>query len=384
MRGEKRLSARQVATLGEGYHADGGGLYLQVTASGARSWIFRYSLRSRRREMGLGPVSVFGLQDARQRAQEARRLVAQGLDPIEERARQGDAEVVTWGDMADDLIASLRPTWKNEAQAEQWEQSLKDYGPDKAMPVAEVTTGTALACLQPIWTTKTETASRVRGRAERVWDYARVRGAVRGDNPFRWKGHLDKLLPKPSRVRKPRHHAAMPYAALPAFMAGLRGDGLGRKGLEFTILTVARTAEVTGSDWPEFDLQANVWTIPAERMKAERAHTVPLAPRAVEILSALPRDRPPFSLSENAMLYLLQRSPPRGLGQPYTVHGFRSTFSDWAHETTDFPNHVIEMALAHTIRNKAEAAYRRGDLLDKRRELMEAWAAYLVPAAPPS
>lgn len=203
-------------------------------------------------------------------------------------------------------------------------------------------------------------------------------GLVDGDNPFRWRGHLDKLLPKPSKVAKPRHHAAMPYADLPAFVAKLRlGDSASRLALEFTILTAARTGEVTGAAWAEFDLDAGVWTIPAERMKGGREHVVPLPGRAVSLLAGYDLKSWPFALSENTMLYLLQRDPPKGLGLPYTVHGFRSAFSDWAHETTAHPNHVIEMALAHTIPNKAEAAYRRGALLDKRRELMEAWAAFL-------
>jgi integrase len=217
----------------------------------------------------------------------------------------------------------------------------------------------------------------VRGRSERVWDYAKVKGLVTGDNPFRWRGHLDKLLPKPSKVSKPKHHAAMPYADVPAFMARLRtGESRSRKALEFAILTAARTGEVTGATWDEF--AGDVWTIPADRMKGGRIHVVPLVPRAVELLASMPRDKPPFALSENAMLYLLQRKPPKGMGLPYTVHGFRSSFSDWAHESTQHPNHVIEMALAHTIPNKAEAAYRRGSLLAKRRELMQAWADSLA------
>jgi integrase len=378
IRGEKRLTARQVQTLGPGLHADGGGLYLQVSATGARSWIYRFQMHKRRRDMGLGAVAVIGLQDARQRAAEARRQVAEGIDPIEHRERARAATGATWGDAMDALIENLRPGWKNAAQAEQWEQSLRDYGPKRDALLTSITTDTALALLRPIWADKTETATRVRGRCERVWDFARVSGKVAGDNPFRWKGHLDKLLARPSKVKKARHFAAMPYGDLPAFMATLRErESLGRLAMEFTILTVARTGEVTGCDWPEFDLAGAAWRIPGERMKAGAAHTIPLAPRAVEILRSLPCDKPPFALSENAMLFLLQRKPPRGLGQPYTVHGFRSAFSDWAHETTGFPNHVIEMALAHAIRNKAEAAYRRGDLMEKRRELMAAWAAYL-------
>lgn len=371
-----RLTVRQVQTLGPGLHSDGDGLYLQVTPALSRSWILRYQVNKRRREMGLGPFPLFGLAEARQRAQEARKLLADGTDPIEHRKGRGAALGALWGDAVDAAIDSLRPGWKDERQADQWEASLRAHGPDRGMAVREVTTAVAVDCLRRIWSSKTETATRVRGRCERAWDYARVSGLVEGDNPFRWRGHLDKLLPKPSKVSKPSHHAAMPYADLPAFMARLReGDSISRKALEFTILTAARTGEVTGATWDEF--AGSVWTVPAERMKAGREHAVPLVPRALELLKGLPRDKPPFGLSENTMLYLLQRTPPKGLGLPYTVHGFRSSFSDWAHETTSHPHHVIEMALAHTIPNKSEAAYRRGALLAKRRALMLEWAEYL-------
>jgi len=246
------------------------------------------------------------------------------------------------------------------------------------MPVEEVDTAAVMACLQPIWASKTETANRVRGRIERVLDWARVHGLRAGDNPARWRGHLDKLLPKPSKVGRRRHHEAMPYQDVPAFMSQLaERDGAARRALRFTILTAARTSEVTGADWPEFDLAAAVWTIPAGRMKGGREHQVPLSPAAMALLRGLPRDRPPFALSENAMLYLVQKDPPKGFGLPFTVHGFRSSFRDWAAETTDTPNEVVEMALAHAIRNKAEAAYRRGNLLERRRHLMEAWAEFV-------
>lgn len=374
-----RLSVRQVQTAGPGMHADGDGLYLQVTAAGARSWILRYQINKRRREMGLGPFPLFGLADARQRAQDARRLLADGIDPIEHRNGRTATLGAKWGDVVDAAIDSLRAGWKDERQADQWTASLRDHGPDRKLAIRAVTTAVAVDCLRRIWTSKTETATRVRGRCERVWDYARVSGLVDGDNPFRWRGHLDKLLPKPSKVARIAHHAAMPYADLPAFMSTLRtGSSISRAALEFTILTAARTGEVTGATWAEFDLDAKLWTIPAGRMKAGRDHTIPLTDRAIALLATLPRDKPPFALSENTMLYLLQRPPPKGLGLPYTVHGFRSAFSDWAHETTAHPNHVIEMALAHTIPNKAEAAYRRGALLEKRRELMADWAAWLA------
>lgn len=376
MRGEKRLTARQVATLAEGYHADGGGLYLQVTAAGARSWIFRYQLNKKRREMGLGSVNAVSLAQARDRAAEARTQVAHGQDPIEQR-KVAKADVPSFGECADAYIEVHRAGWKGKAQADQWTQSLKDYGPDRELPVNQVDTDVVLSCLSPIWSTLTETASRVRSRIERVLDWAKVRGYRTGDNPARWRGHLDKLLPRPSKVKKPKHHAAMPYRNVPAFMVRLaERDSKRRIALQFTILTAARTDEVNSAQWDEFDLDAGLWTIPEGRMKGAREHVVALSAAAIALLTKLPRDKVPFGLSENTMLYLVQKPAPKGFGLPYTVHGFRSSFRDWAAETTDFAGEVVEMALAHAIRNKAEAAYRRGTLIEKRRELMEAWAAY--------
>lgn len=377
------MSARAVQTLtAAGYHADGGGLYLLIGPTGAKSWVLRYQLRGRRREMGLGAASVVTLQEARGAAMAQRRVLVAGDDPIAARAA-AQAAGSTFGECADALIESLRAGWKNEAQADQWTQSLADYGPCRSMPIADVDTIAVMACLRPIWPTRTETAKRVRGRIERVLDWAKVQGLRAGDNPARWAGHLDHLLPKPSKVAKAEHHAAMPYSAAPALFARLAAvDGAGRRALRFAILTAARTGEVTGAQWAEFDLPEMLWSIPAGRMKGGRPHVVPLSAAAVALLDGLPRDRPPFALSENTMLFLLQRTPPKGLGLPYTVHGFRSTFRDWAAETTDHPGEVVEMALAHVIRNKAEAAYRRGDLLAKRRRLMDDWALFLSSPAP--
>ena len=346
--------------------------------------MLRYSLNKRPREMGLGSVRAFGLAEASQRAQEARRLLADGIDPIQRRDALRAAQERTWGEAVDAFIESQRPGWKNDAQADQWTQSLADYGPDRALPLSGITTALVVETLRRIWTTKTETATRVRGRIERVWDAERVAGNVAGDNPARWRGHLDKLLPRPSKVAKPQHFRAMPYAEVPAFMARLaEREGKARDALQFTVLTAARTGEVTGAAWQEFDLDAGLWAIPAARMKAGREHVVPLVPEAVAILQAQPRTRPPFGLSENAMLYLLQKPPPKGYGLPYTVHGFRSSFRDWCGEETHTPRDVAEMALAHTIPDKTEAAYRRGAMLAKRRTLMEAWAAYLLGSPPP-
>ena len=373
---EKRLTARFVETAKAGYHADGGGLYLQVTASGARSWILRYQIDGRRREMGLGPLALFGLAQARERALEARRMIADGIDPIEIRRQSKTKPSRTWGEAVDDFITMRRVEWKTGEQERQWRQSLADYGPDAATPVTDVDMALVLDCLRAIWTTKTETATRIRSRIERIWAAERVAGNVSGENPARWRGQLDVLLPKPSRVARVRHHSAMPYADMPAFWVRLcERDSAARRALMFTILTAARTGEVTGAQWGEFDLDAGYWDRPAERMKAGKAHTIPLSSAAVAILRTLPRSKPPFALSENAMLFLLQK--PKGFGLPYTVHGFRSTFRDWAGETTGHPREVIEHALAHQIRDKAEAAYARGTLVEKRRVLMDDWARFV-------
>lgn len=369
-----RLTARFVQTAPEGYHADGAGLYLLVTDQGTASWVFRFTRQGRKREMGLGAATAFTLAEARERARDARKLLADGLDPIENRRALRDLRPRQWGEAREDFVRNQEAGWKNPDQAAQWRQSLKDYGPDDALPVAAVDTPVVLACLRKIWTSKTETASRVRGRIERIWSAEKVAGNVSGENPARWRGHLEHLLPKPSKVRKPRHFPAMPYAALPAFMARLRErDAISRLALRFTILTAVRTNEIIGATWSEIDMHAKLWTIPAERMKAEEEHTVPLSDPALEILRALPKGAPPFPISDGAMLALLQHD----LEQPFTVHGFRSSFHDWASEEGDWPEHVIDQALAHRIPDKVKAAYRRGKLLAKRRELMDAWAAWL-------
>lgn len=379
-----RLSARQVAVAKEGYHADGGGLYLQVSPALTRSWVFRYQVKGKRREMGLGAASVVTLLEARQLALQQRRLLVQGIDPLDARKAAGAATAGRlWGSAKEDYIEAQAVAWRNEEQAGQWRQSLADYGPKDTLPMRSVTTETVLECLRPLWKMrdkggKPETAGRLRGRIERIWDAERVAGNVSGENPARWKGHLEALLPPVAKLKQVKHHDAMPFMDVPAFMVELtKRKGLSRAALRFTILTAARTDEVVGMDWPELDLGAKLWTVPGHRMKAGREHVVPLTEAAIACLAGLPRKAPPFPLSEAAMLVLLQRPVPKGLGRPYTVHGFRSSFRDWAGETTPFPKDVVEMALAHTIKDKTEAAYRRGKLLAKRRELMDAWAEYL-------
>lgn len=372
-----RLSARAVqTTIKQGYHADGAGLYLLIGPTGAKSWVLRYQRDGRRREMGLGSTGVVTLQEARTSALQQRKRLVAGEDPISAR-RVARSAGANFGEAADAYISSHRSGWKNDAQADQWIQSLRDYGPTRTIPVTEVDTHVVMACLRPIWEARTVTATRVRGRIERVLDWAKVHGMRDGENPARWRGHLENLLPKPSKVSKTQHHAAMPYGQMPNFMKALaQRDARSRRALRFTILTASRTEEVTGADWSEFDLEQRLWTIPASRMKGGRQHIVPLTQSALAILAPLPRSERPFALSENAMLYLLQKTPPKGLGLPFTVHGFRSSFRDWAAETTDVAHEVVEMALAHAIRNKAEAAYRRGAMIEKRRHLMDSWAAY--------
>lgn len=376
-----RLSARSVAAAtAPGYYADGGGLYLQVSRTGTKSWVFRFTLRGRAREMGLGGIGAVNLASARESAAGARKQLAQGIDPIEAR-RRTQAAGETFGAMAEAYIAANRAGWRSAKHADQWRNTLATHaGALSAMPVAEVDTAAVVRVLTPIWATKTETATRLRQRIETVLDFAAVANERRGENPARWRGHLDKLLPRPTRVAKVAHHAALPYADLPAFMADLRNrPGTSARALEFLILTAARTGEVVGAKSGEIDLDAATWTVPGERMKSGRPHVVPLPARAVDIVRDLLRlgEAHVFTyrgraLSNGALLMLLERM---GRGD-ITVHGFRSTFRDWVAECTHHPAEVAEMALAHVIHDKTEAAYRRGALLEKRRALMRDWADY--------
>lgn len=358
-----KLTARAVQHAKPGHHSDGGGLYLYVRESGARSWVFRYQRDGKRHELGLGSCLAVSLSVARRVSAEYRERIALGLTPSERAATPPE-----WGFCVDSYIESHRAAWKNGEQAHQWEQSLADYGPKRTLPVDQLDIKTVMDCLLPIWTTKSETASRLRGRIERIWDWAKVSGYVSGENPARWRGHLDKLLPRTQKVTKRQHFRAMPYQDIPAFMARLaERKAPTATALRFLILTATRTSEVTGYDTREFDSESRLWIIPPERMKARREHRIPLSDPAFSILESGTR----FEYSENGMLYLLKR-----MNVPYTVHGFRSSFRDWAAETTHHAPEVVEMALAHTIKNKTEAAYRRGDLLDKRRKLMEDWALF--------
>lgn len=385
VRAINRLSARSVVTLTKpGYHADGSGLYLQVSESGTKSWIFRYTLKGKAREMGLGALHTVGLAKAREQAQAAREALQQGLDPIAQRdaARATRESVPTFRVAAAAYIEQLRPSWRNAKHAEQWASTLATY----AHPVMgdrrvdDISTDQVLRVLEPIWTTKTETANRVRQRIEQILDWCAAKKLRPPENPARWKGHLDKILPPPARVRQVRHFPALPYSDMPAFMVALRKRlGVDARALEFTILTAARTSMVVGAQWAEID--GDLWTVPADRMKARRDHVVPLCRQLRRLLADLPRLGehvfPGFKgrahISPGTMDALLQRRMGYGT---VTVHGFRSTFKDWATELTAFPNLVSEAALAHVVKDKTEAAYRRGQMLDKRRELMQAWADY--------
>jgi integrase len=395
-----RLTVKSVANkTNPGYYADGGGLYLQVTARGGKSWIFRFALagqtlskngRLTSREMGLGSTQDIPLAEARAKAADCRRLVAMRIDPIE--ARKSDdaqkalaaARSITFSECAEAYIKAHCAAWKNEKHVSQWENTIETYCTFGSLAAQDVDTGQVLKALEPIWTAKPETASRLRGRIERVLDWAKVRGYRSGENPARWRGHLDKLLPKLEKRKRVRHHPALPFQQVPEFMSHLHAQhGIAARALEFTILTAARTNEVIAACWSEFDLENGVWTIPATRMKAHVEHRVPLAPQVVQLLRALPRiesalhvfpgQRKGRPLSNMAMLKLLQDRMER---EHITVHGFRSTFRDWAAERTNFPREVCEMALAHTIMNQVEAAYRRGELFEKRRQLMEAWSKF--------
>jgi integrase len=389
-----KLTALKVARdMPAGMHADGAGLYLQVTGAGAKSWIFRYSLRGKPREMGLGSLSAVSLADARTKAGECRTLRQEGIDPIEARnARHAQAALdaaksITFKDAADRYINAHRAGWKNAKHAAQWGNTLATYVLPTlgALSVQAIDTALVVKVLEPIWTTKPETASRLRGRIETVLDWAKVRGLRDGDNPARWRGHLEFDFPARAKVRAIKHHAALTYTEIPAFMVQLRQqEGVAARALEFTILTAARTAETTGAKRGEANIAEKVWSVPAERMKAGKEHRVPLSSRALTILSGAAATetgdgafvfaggRKGKPLSNMAMAAVLKRMARDDI----TVHGFRSTFRDWAAERTNFPNEVVEMALAHAVGDKVEAAYRRGDLFDKRRRLMAEWATF--------
>ncbi len=401
-----KLSAVEIAKAkGAAVLHDGGGLYLRVAAGGSKSWVFRYQLGGKRRDMGLGPYPDISLAEARRRSATHRNQRRDGIDPLDARIAQRAAERLSaakgrsFREAAEEYIERNEAGWRNAKHRQQWRSTLESYVYPVLgnLAVAAIDTGLVVQALDPIWAEKPETASRVRGRIEAVLDAATVRGWREGPNPAQWKGNLAHVLPARAKVRKTVHHAALPFTEMPAFLAALRDrPGMAARALEFAILTAARTDETLGAKWDEIDLGAKVWAVPAERMKAGREHRVPLSDAALAVLESVrplalraagepdpiapvfPGPRPALPMSQMAMLMLLRRMKRGDL----TVHGFRSTFSDWAAERTAYPREVVEMALAHAIESKVEAAYRRGDLFEKRRNLMAAWASFCK--APPA
>jgi integrase len=377
-----KLTAKEVSAASKpGLYGDGHGLYLQVSSFDTKAWVFRFTIDGLPRKMGLGPLHTVSLAEARKRAAEARLKAHDGIDPIEDKQAQraskrlSAAKAMTFRQAADAYLEANRAAWKNAKHAKQWASTFRaPTAGINDLAVSAIDTGLVLKVLEPIWPKKPETAVRLRGRIEAVLDWAKVRGFRDGENPARWRGHLDHILPKKSRVASVEHLAALPYSSISAFMAELRvKEGVTARALEFAILTATRSGEILGAQWSEIDVEAKLWTIPANRMKGKKEHRIPLSDRAAEILQGLPRlgERLFAGLGRDMMLDCL-----RGLRAAGTVHGFRSTFRDWAAETTAYPNELLEIALAHTIGNKAEAAYRRGDMMEKRRRLMADWADY--------
>ena len=397
------LSARAAAAaLRRGVprrHGDGGGLYLKVSGPGRGPWVFMHKTAGRQRLLGLGSVQAVSLKAARELADACRTAVQARRDPRAALAQA--AGEMTFETAARALIESMAPSWRNATHLAQWSMTLLGEMPDKDggsketrfnycaairnKPMSQITTEDALRVLEPLWQTRPETASRLRGRCERVWDFAKARGHCAGENPFRWRGHLAALLPKRPHLSR-GHHKAMPFADVPAFISRLRTmEGMAARALELAILTAARVGEMRGARWNEVDLASKVWTLPAHRMKGGREHRVPLSARAVAIAEEMQQARlsefvfPGVRLGKPLSYTTLARVLRR-MKIDVTTHGFRSSFRDWAGDSTAFPRDVVEAALAHAIENKTEAAYRRSDALEKRRKLMAAWAAYCASA----
>ncbi len=404
------LSAQFVRTAKPGRYCDGDGLYLLVKKSGTRFWVFRYKLNgSKLREAGLGRAgegrNAVRLAEARDKASVLFRQVKSGIDPLSAReamaaavkAEAQDAAVkrVAFREAAQRFIDGHAPSWRNPKHAAQWGATIETYANPVFgdLPVGDVETAHVLAAVEPIWLTKPETASRLRGRIERILDFAKTRGWRAGENPAAWKGHLALTLPARSKVRKVEHHAALPWRDIGDFMPTLKEQtGIGARALRFAILTAARSGEVRGARWSEIDMTAATWVVPAERMKGGREHRIPLSEPALDVLREMVQAR--LSRDPDALVF-----PGRDAGRPLsdmsltavlrrvgrgelTAHGFRSSFRDWAAETTAYPTELVEMALAHAVGNKVEAAYRRGDLFEKRRRLMDDWATYCsMPSA---
>ncbi|SHL30861.1 tyrosine-type recombinase/integrase [Roseibium suaedae] len=386
-----KLSPLKVPKLeGPKRHSDGGGLYLNVTGAGTRSWIFMWAVNGKRREMGLGSYPAISLADARSRADDCRKLVEHGFDPISERDRQLEK---TFGECAEEYIAAHKSSWKNEKHQGQWGNTLTTYCARMwKLPVSKVNDQQVLACLRPIWASKNETASRLRGRIERVLDYAKSNGWRDGENPARWRGNLQHILPKRQKLAR-GHMAALHFNALPEFFERLQAaNSMSARALEFLILTASRSGEVREAKWSEFDLEKKIWTVPAARMKAQKEHSVPLSEQAAALIGKLkanqvsefvfPGQKIDAPMSDMTLTGLLRRwkvtTVVDGRERTVTAHGFRSTFRDWCGNETDYPRELAEEALAHQIGNAVERAYRRQAAIEKRRKLMQDWANYCV------
>lgn len=388
----KELTALAVKkNIKPGLHAVGGvaGLLLQVSNTEARSWILRIVVGSKRRDIGLGGYPDVTLSQARDKARELREKIKEGIDPVEERRaakerlKLAQAKSITFDAATEKVLAIREVEYKNAKHIAQWRSTLQTYASPTIgkLPVSDIEKGHILQILQPIWNEKTETASRVRGRIENVLSWATASDYRTGENPARWKGHLDQLLSKPNKTKKVKHHKAIPWQDIGVFMCDLKKrEGMAAKALEFLILTATRSGEVRGATWDEIDLNTRIWTVPADRMKAGKEHQVPLSDEAIKLLEALPRmdnDEHLFPAPRGGALSDMSISAvTKRMKVEAVPHGFRSTFRDWCSEDTNFPHNVAEMALAHTIGNKVEAAYRRGDLLAKRTRLMQTWAKY--------
>jgi integrase len=401
MSGIKRLTAREVANAkpDKGRRAamlpDGGNLYLQATFGKSgdvrRSWVFRYELDGRRHDLGLGGLNTFNLVEARERARDLRQQLADGIDPFTAKrqakkdrltARAAEAKAVTFKQCAADYLTAHAAGWRNAKHAKQWSSTLETYAYPVLgnLAVSDIEVAHVLRVLEPIWRTVPETASRVRGRIEAVLGYATVRGYRSGDNPARWRGHLATLLPAKGKLRTVKHHRALPYIEMPAFISALRQrSGDAARALEFLALTACRPGEVVGAKWSEIDPKAKVWTIPASRMKSHREHRVPLSPAALAILAGMKHrgDGKVFACGKTSLLEMMRAVQADGV-----PHGLRASFRTWASEQTSFAHEVVEQALAHVVSNAVVRAYKRTDLFDRRRQLMQQWATWCSRPVP--
>lgn len=399
-RQQQRLTALQVSKLTKpGLYGDGGGLTLQITPGGVKSWLFRYMMSGKAHGMGLGPTHTVSLAEARQKALFARKLIIDGINPLAAKkqdqvaAALANAKMMTFDQCAKAYILAHKASWKNAKHADQWTNTIDTYASPVFghLPVAEIDTGLVVKCLAPIWEGKTETASRLRGRIESVLGWATTSGYRIGENPARWKGHLDNLLATISKASRTKHHPSLPWQHIGAFVSALRTrDGVSARAVEFAILTACRSGEVRGAQWSEFDIERKIWTIPAERMKAKRQHEVPLSDSALALLNAIPENgdfvfagTKTQQLSDMSLTAVIRRmnvgEEPTWIdanGEGITVHGFRSSFRMWAAEMTNFPREVAEHALAHQLPDAVERAYQRGSQFAKRAALMSEWSAY--------